>query len=457
MPPYGTIPADRRDTRDQDFWQNLIEQYFKKTEDRQKANYENKILQAVLSGGNIANASMQEKPSGLAGLLNRANPKGTYQGGMGDLSPLTQQVLASVMGPKLMDPAERTILDERAKQSGQATERGAAGLEREPLVTRGMEQGIEAGEYALKREPLITRGMEQKIETGEWGVKGLPLEHRGKEIGVQRAEHGLGDLPLDRRAKEIGVARSEAELAREPLNTRRIEASLGITEEQLKQMPTQTQRLLNNLAIEQENLKQTEAETGRGDLRTKRLETDIDYTQALAESWKPGGPRDKGQKNLTGADQNRYNEQMNAAIKAVEDVSRGGHDYTQENLLKAWQNFKSTAIPSYETLSPADQKKVRTQWNLKIGAKNKASSSWGKGQEYDWDPALIEKETGGSGELIKGDVRYETAPVMGLDDIWNKFDEANKQIVWKAWMEAHASGVTPEEFAEKIRSQLWGG
>ena len=436
MPPYGTIPADRRDTRDQDFWQKLIEQYFKKTEDRQKANYENKILQAVLSGGNIANASMQEKPSGLAGLLNRANPKGTYQGGMGDLSPLTQQVLASVMGPKLMDPDQRRILGARADTA---------------------EQGVKMGDIALGRAPTETELLNQRAEAGRWGIKGLPLEHRGKEIGLERSEYGLGDLPLDRRAKEIGVARSEAELAREPLNTELIQTRLGITKEQLKQMPTQTQLLLNNLAISRENLKQTEAETGRGDLRTEGLEADIGYKKALAESWKPGGPRDKGQKSLTGADQNRYNEQMNAAIKAVEDVSRGGHDYTQENLLKAWQNFKSTAIPSYETLSTEDQKKVRTQWNLKIGAKNKASSSWGKGQEYDWDPALIEKETGGSGELIKGDVRYETAPVMGLDDIWNKFDEANKQIVWKAWMEAHASGVTPEEFAEKIRSQLWGG
>ena len=426
MPPYGTIPADRRDTRDQDFWQKLIAQYFEKTDERKKAGFENKILQAVLSGGDLSEATQQEQPEGiLGGVFDRINPGGTYRGSMANLEPLTQMVLSTVMKQKLMDPAERRILGARADTA---------------------EQGVKMGDIALGRAPTETELLNQRKERGEWDIKGLPLEHRGKEIGLEQSEYGLGDLPLDRRAKEIGVARSEAELAREPLNTELIQTRLGITKEQLKQMPTQTQLLLNNLAISRENLKQTQAETGRGGLRTEGLEADIDYKRARAESWKDGGSRNKVTP-ISATAIEKIGNIMNTYLDMAKKSDWGGYNFTRKNLLSAWEEFKVAV--DFDNIPPNQQKQLISQWNTKIGSRNKESS------EYDWDPALIEKEK--SGELKDGDVRYETAPVIGLDDIWGQLDDVNKQAVWSAWQQAQAERVSSEEFTRKIRERLWGG
>ena len=98
MPYFQTVPADPRETNLWDALLGLGSGYMQGAEKSRKGNFEKELLATLLNKGDIGSVINRQPPQGiLEGIGDALSPKGTYQGGMSGLSPITQNILTDVL------------------------------------------------------------------------------------------------------------------------------------------------------------------------------------------------------------------------------------------------------------------------------------------------------------------------------------------------------------------------
>lgn len=301
MPYFRVINEPPRDTSEFDFWSKMADRLVGGIKQGQKSNYERDIMTAMLAGEPVSEAMDQQQPSGiLESLWDRISPSGTYQGSMGDLSPLTQAIMQSGLRGVLRDPLE--------------------------------------AEYMRSR---------------------------------------------------------------------------------------------------------------------------IDAVKALAESRRAGMQDDKGkptkkpQKPLSHTALKTYGSLMDAYITQAYKGDVGDPDYTQENLLGAWESFKTAS--DYDNLPNNQKRQLWQGWKTKMRAKGRESKVWGGllgGNEYEWDPesAAVKGASGvmpaASSQVATGGAAAQAvAPAQVTDEqIAAAVEQAKKNL----------PGATAEEIEEEAMRILGG-
>lgn len=76
-------------------------------------------------------------------------------------------------------------------------------------------------------------------------------------------------------------------------------------------------------------------------------------------------------------------------------------DYTKENLLNAWNQYKQ--VNQIESMTPTQQHQIANLWNDRIEQRSRKTKGVIDDAEYDWDPSLIQRnEAGGQMSEVGG-------------------------------------------------------
>jgi len=192
MAQFQIVPADPPKVSIGSVLANLISGYMQETQNQQAGNYERQLMESLTAGKPIEEAAAQEKPSGvLGGLFDRLNPRGNYRGPMSGLSPITQQVLASAMAPKVRDPLETQRIEAGIKESeGRAKYYEQGGARSNVNVTVKPISSTERKRVGLEMDSFI-----EAAEEGNWGGPNFTQDRLLEQWENYKAASGYDHLP----------------------------------------------------------------------------------------------------------------------------------------------------------------------------------------------------------------------------------------------------------------------
>lgn len=127
-------------------------------------------------------------------------------------------------------------------------------------------------------------------------------------------------------------------------------------------------------------------ELNRDPVETEYMKARTETERARGEYYKAGGSRTSlTVKPWSTLDQERMQGIVNQNIEAVETLGYGDQNFSQANLLKAWENLKIDA--EYDLLSPSKQQSLWRKFNSKIQQRAvETDRRWLGGDEYEWNP-----------------------------------------------------------------------
>lgn len=170
MPVFGGIIPPKMPSAGQQFVSSLLLGGLQGARERAQADYEQKILTAILSGASPQQAMQPPQAQGIGGLLKSAL---VGRPSMSQMTPFTQQILATSIMPKLEDRLSRELREAQIKREEAYTGYLKSG--------RGAEMRLVPGDNYYWR---------YNSETDDWIETKIPVKAAGKYGNPKQAIEG---------------------------------------------------------------------------------------------------------------------------------------------------------------------------------------------------------------------------------------------------------------------------